>query len=288
MRLEGKVALITGASNGMGAAEAKLFAQEGAMVAIGDRLEADGRKVEAEIVEAGGQAIFVALDVTDEENWARAVDQVAKARQLPCFETPTGWKFFANLLDHDRITLCGEESFGTSSRHTREKDGLWAVLAWLNVLAVTGKSVAEIAQAHWQQYGRHYYQRHDYENLSGPEATEVMQHLAGQLADLPGKTFGDWTITQADEFSYQDPIDGSLAVNQGLRVVFGDAARIILRLSGTGTGGATLRLYLERYEREPGRLNWVPEEALSPLVNVAEELCHLGKITGRSAPSLVT
>ena len=219
---------------------------------------------------------------------SRAVDQVAKARQLPCFETPTGWKFFANLLDHDRITLCGEESFGTSSRHTREKDGLWAVLAWLNVLAVTGKSVAEIAQAHWQQYGRHYYQRHDYENLSGPEATEVMQHLAGQLADLPGKTFGDWTITQADEFSYQDPIDGSLAVNQGLRVVFGDAARIILRLSGTGTGGATLRLYLERYEREPGRLNWVPEEALSPLVNVAEELCHLGKITGRSAPSLVT
>lgn len=219
---------------------------------------------------------------------SRAVDRVAKARQLPCFETPTGWKFFANLLDHDRISLCGEESFGTSSDHTREKDGLWAVLAWANVLAVSGKSVAEIAESHWHQHGRHYYQRHDYEDLSAPDATAVMQHLAGQLDELPGKTLHDWTVTEADEFSYMDPVDGSLAVNQGLRVCFGDAARLVVRLSGTGTSGATLRLYLERYEQESSRIHWAPEDALAPLVAVADELTHLRALTGRHAPSLKT
>ena len=218
----------------------------------------------------------------------RAVDHVAKAMRIPCYETPTGWKFFANLLDADRITLCGEESFGTSSIHVREKDGVWAVLAWLNVLASTGMSVTQIAQQHWKRFGRHYYVRHDYEDLSSSIATQVMQHLAGELSDLPGKNFGDYAVTTADEFSYRDPVDGSLAVNQGLRVVFGDDARIIVRLSGTGTSGATLRLYLERYEMHESALNWGTSDALAPLVNIAEKIVQVSRITQRSAPSVVT
>ena len=167
----------------------------------------------------------------------RAVDVVAKARGLDCYETPTGWKFFANLLDAGRVTLCGEESFGTSSSHTREKDGLWAVLAWANVLAVTGKSVQQIATEHWARYGRHYYVRHDYDELPTATANSIVDGLRKALPSLVGSRHGDWTISQADEFSYTDPVDGSLATGQGLRIVFGDAARIILRLSGTGTEG---------------------------------------------------
>jgi phosphoglucomutase len=218
----------------------------------------------------------------------RAIDKVAKAHALPIYETPTGWKFFANLLDSNRITLCGEESFGTSSVHVREKDGVWAVLAWLNVLAVTGKTVREIADAHWKHYGRHYYARHDYEDLSPSTAEGVMQALQGRITTLPGQKFGDWTVSLADEFNYQDPVDGGLAVNQGLRVVFGDAARIVVRLSGTGTKGATLRLYLERYENHESALAWKTGEALSGLINVAEKITRIGDITGRKAPNLVT
>jgi phosphoglucomutase len=218
----------------------------------------------------------------------RAADKVAKALAVPLYETPTGWKFFCNLLDDGKLTICGEESFGTSSVHTREKDGVWAVLAWLNVLAVTGLSVKQIAQQHWKHFGRHYYARHDYDELPGPAADAVMQALAGQLATLPGQTLGDYTVTLADEFSYQDPVDGSLAVNQGLRVVFGDAARLILRLSGTGTKGATLRLYLERYETAESSLSWETADALAPLVNLAERLLHIGELTGRKAPSVIT
>lgn len=218
----------------------------------------------------------------------RAADKVAKAMAVPLFETPTGWKFFSNLLDEGKLTLCGEESFGTSSDHTREKDGVWAVLAWLNVLAATGLSVKEIAQRHWLHYGRHYYARHDYDELSGPAAETVMQALANQLHVLPGRSFGDYTVSEADEFSYQDPVDGSLAVNQGLRVIFGDAARIILRLSGTGTKGSTLRLYLERYETQETALAWDTRDALAPLVNVAEKVVRIGELTGRKAPSVVT
>lgn len=218
----------------------------------------------------------------------RAADKVAKALAVPLYETPTGWKFFCNLLDDGKLTICGEESFGTSSVHTREKDGVWAVLAWLNVLAVTGSSVKQIAQQHWKRFGRHYYARHDYDELPGPAADAVMQALAGQLATLPGQTLGDYTVTLADEFSYQDPVDGSLAVNQGLRVVFGDAARLILRLSGTGTKGATLRLYLERYETAESSLNWDTADALAPLVNLAEKLLRIGELTGRKAPSVIT
>ncbi|MDM4770194.1 alpha-D-glucose phosphate-specific phosphoglucomutase [Solimonas sp. SE-A11] len=218
----------------------------------------------------------------------RAADKVASALAIPLYETPTGWKFFANLLDAGKLTLCGEESFGTSSVHAREKDGVWAVLAWLNVLAVTGLSVKEIAQRHWKRFGRHYYARHDYDELPGPAADSVMQALANQLAELPGRSLGDYTISEADEFSYHDPVDNSIAVNQGLRVIFGDAARIILRLSGTGTKGSTLRVYLERYETRESALNWDTRDALAPLVNLADRLTRIGELTGRKAPSVIT
>lgn len=218
----------------------------------------------------------------------RAVDKVAKHLNIPCYETPTGWKFFANLLDSNRITLCGEESFGTSSNHTREKDGVWAVLAWLNVLANTGLSVQEIAQRHWRQHGRHYYARHDYDELPAAQAEVVMQELAGAQAGLIGQKFGDFTVSAADEFSYADPVDGSVATAQGLRLVFGDAARIILRLSGTGTKGATLRLYLERYETSESSLNWKTADALAPLAGIADRIARIGELTGRKAPSVIT
>ncbi|MDD3762114.1 MAG: alpha-D-glucose phosphate-specific phosphoglucomutase [Nevskiales bacterium] len=219
---------------------------------------------------------------------SRAADHVAKALKVPLYETPTGWKFFCNLLDAGDVTICGEESFGTSSSHTREKDGLWAVLAWLNTLAVTGQSVEQIAQQHWHRYGRHYYARHDYEGLKGPDAEAVMQAFSGTLGALPGHKLGDWEVTLADEFSYQDKVDGSLATGQGLRVVCGDHARIVLRLSGTGTQGATLRVYLERYESDPSALGWTVADALAPLRTALESLARIGELTGRNAPDLVT
>lgn len=218
----------------------------------------------------------------------RALDQVARGRGLACYETPTGWKFFANLLDSGRITLCGEESFGTSSNHVREKDGVWAVLAWLNILAETGLSVQEIAARHWQQYGRHYYARHDYDELPTAQAQSVMDTLIGRLGELTGQRYGEWTVSQADEFGYTDPVDGSVARSQGIRIVFGEAARLILRLSGTGTKGATLRLYLERYETASDRLGWATADALAPLVAIAGDLARITALTGRSAPDVVT
>ena len=218
----------------------------------------------------------------------RAVDVVAQARGLECHETPTGWKFFANLLDAGRVTLCGEESFGTSSSHTREKDGLWAVLAWLNVLAVTGKSVQQIATEHWARHGRHYYVRHDYDELPTTTANGIVDGLRKALPALAGSRQGDWTVSQADEFAYTDPVDGSVATGQGLRIVFGDAARIILRLSGTGTEGATLRLYLERYETAPERLGWSTTEALAPLAAIADRLIRINEQSGRKGPSVIT
>lgn len=219
---------------------------------------------------------------------SRAVDAVAQHLGLPCFETPTGWKFFCNLLDAEKITLCGEESFGTSSDHAREKDGLWAVLAWLNILAATGQSVQQLASAHWQQYGRHYYQRHDYDGLSTASANAVMAHLTAQLAALPGQTLGGYTATLADNFAYHDPIDHSSATGQGLRVVFGDAARLVVRLSGTGTEGATLRLYFEVLETAAERLHMPVEQAIAPLVAIAARLLNLHALTGRDAPDVMT
>ncbi len=218
----------------------------------------------------------------------RAVDQVARAVGIDCYETPTGWKFFCNLLDAGRLTLCGEESFGTSSNHTREKDGLWAFLAWLNVLATTGQSVQDIAAQHWQRFGRHYFARHDYEDLPAATANAVVDNLRNRLKDLPGKTFGQWAVTEADDFSYTDPVDGSHTSGQGLRIVFGEEARIVVRLSGTGTSGATLRLYLERYEVDATRLSLPSTEALTPLAVVAETLSRLTELTGRKGPDVVT
>jgi phosphoglucomutase len=218
----------------------------------------------------------------------RAVDQVAKELNIGCFETPTGWKFFCNLLDAGRVTLCGEESFGTSSNHAREKDGLWAVLAWINVLAATNLSVGAVAQQHWERFGRHYFVRHDYEELPVAAANAVVDALRAAAPTMAGKRLGDWTVTLADDFAYTDPIDGSHTSAQGLRIVFGDDARIVLRLSGTGTSGATLRLYLERCERGEGRLGWNPGEAVAPLAAIAESVARIAELTGRKTPSVVT
>ncbi|NGY06118.1 alpha-D-glucose phosphate-specific phosphoglucomutase [Solimonas terrae] len=218
----------------------------------------------------------------------RAADQVAKGLKVPLFETPTGWKFFCNLLDAGEATICGEESFGTSSAHAREKDGLWAVLAWANVMAASGKSVREIADAHWSRYGRHYFARHDYEELTASQAEAVMQAAAGEMASLAGKHFADWTVSLADDFSYRDKTDGSIASGQGLRIVCGDDARVVLRLSGTGTKGATLRVYLERYAHEAGSLHWKTSDAVAPLAAAIDRLARIAELTGRRAPDVIT
>jgi phosphoglucomutase len=218
----------------------------------------------------------------------RAVDKVAAALKLVCYETPTGWKFFCNLLDAGKLTLCGEESFGTSSDHTREKDGLWAVLAWMNVLAITGKSVQQLATEHWAQYGRHYYVRHDYDDLTTQSANAVVDALRASLPSLAGTELDGRKITLADDFAYTDPVDGSSTAHQGIRIVFGDGARIVVRLSGTGTEGATLRLYLERYETAPDQLALNVNEALAPLAVTAEKLAKIAELTGRKTPSVIT
>jgi phosphoglucomutase len=219
---------------------------------------------------------------------SRAVDIVAEKLGIPCFETPTGWKFFGNLLDAGRITLCGEESAGTGSDHVREKDGLWAVLMWLNILAVRGQSVEDIVQDHWQTYGRHYYSRHDYEGVDKAKAETVMANLECQLGSLAGKRFGAETVSQADSFSYKDPIDGSISHHQGLRVEFESGSRFVLRLSGTGTIGATLRLYLEKYEPPTGYLDEDLQDALSTIAEIANKLTRLKTTLGRPAPSVVS
>lgn len=217
---------------------------------------------------------------------SRAVDKVAEKLALPCYETPTGWRFFCNLLEDGRIGICGEESFGTSSIHAREKDGLWAVLAWLNLLALEKKSLSEIMHAHWQQYGRHYYQRHDYENLETETADRIIQGVIDQLEALVGKELCGQIVTTADEFSYHDPVDGSVSEHQGVRIVMGNAARIVIRLSGTGTSGATLRVYLERYEQD--EVGMQPESALAELSEAACNLLQMKALAGKEKPDLVT
>ena len=217
-----------------------------------------------------------------------AVDRVAKALGLPCFETPTGWKFFGNLLDAGRVTLCGEESYGTGSSHVREKDGLWAILFWLSVLGVTGQSVQALVEAHWRTYGRNYYTRHDYEGIAIEAANALMRDLREALPTLVGQRFGGRCIRLADDFSYTDPVDGSVSGKQGIRLLFDDGARVIFRLSGTGTEGATLRLYLERYEANP-QLQQVPvQRALAELAAVAEQVAGIQVHTGMSGPSVAT
>ena len=217
-----------------------------------------------------------------------AVDRVAEKLGIECYETPTGWKFFGNLMDAGKVTLCGEESFGTGSDHIREKDGLWAVLFWLNILAARRQSVAEIVQQHWAEYGRNFYTRHDYEELEMAAAQGVMQHLEQQFTILPGQQFGSFRVTSCDNFSYTDPVDGSVSSNQGIRILFDGGSRIVYRLSGTGTVGATLRIYIESYEPDPGKQLQDPQEALAPLIEIAGRLAELSARTGRTAPSVIT
>ena len=217
-----------------------------------------------------------------------AADRVAEALGVPCFETPTGWKFFGNLLDAGMATICGEESAGTGSDHVREKDGLWAVLLWLNILAVRGISVDQLAREHWARYGRNYYARHDYEALPTESADALIAELQGKLAALPGQRFGPLTVAQADSFSYLDPVDGSTSANQGLRVLFEGGSRIVFRLSGTGTEGATLRVYLERYEPAGGDLDRETPDMLADLIAAADAVAGIVRHTGRTAPDVVT
>lgn len=219
---------------------------------------------------------------------SQAADRVATDLGIDCFETPTGWKFFGNLLDADRITLCGEESFGTGSSHVREKDGLWAVLFWLNLLAVRQESVADIVKAHWQKYGRNYYTRHDYEGVDTEAANGLMQQLRDKLTSLPGQTYGDYQVEYADDFAYTDPVDGSRSERQGIRIGFSDGSRIVFRLSGTGTQGATLRVYLEAYEPDPTRQAQETAEVMAPLVAIAGELAQIEERTGRKRPTVIT
>jgi len=219
---------------------------------------------------------------------SQAVDRVAAKLGLDCYETPTGWKYFGNLLDAGRITLCGEESFGTGSDHIREKDGLWAVLCWLNLLAVRQESVAGIVHAHWREFGRNYYTRYDYEGIDSDAANGLMQHLQDRLDGLPGSTLDGYSVEYADNFAYTDPVDGSVSRNQGIRIGFKDGSRIVYRLSGTGTSGATLRVYLETYEPDPARQDRNTAEVMQELVAIATALAEIGTRTGRSAPTVIT
>ncbi len=217
-----------------------------------------------------------------------AVDRVAHALGITCYETPTGWKFFGNLLDAGLITLCGEESAGTGSDHVREKDGLWAVLFWLNILAVRGESVEAIVRDHWRRYGRNFYTRHDYEGVDSAVAQGLMSHLGEQLATLPGQRFGAATVTSADDFSYVDPVDGSVSAGQGIRILFDDFSRIVFRLSGTGTEGATLRVYLERFEPDAHQHGLETQSALTTLIGLADQLAGISLRTGRTHPTVIT
>jgi phosphoglucomutase len=217
-----------------------------------------------------------------------AADRVAKALGVPCFETPTGWKFFGNLMDTGQVTLCGEESYGTSSDHVREKDGLWAVLFWLNLQAASGKTVNELVSEHWSRFGRNYYSRHDYEGIDTTKANTLMNQLRSKLDGLKGKKLGVYTVEIADDFSYSDPVDGSTSIRQGVRLIFSDGVRIVFRLSGTGTTGATLRVYFEKYQADPAKLNIPTQTALADLIAIANEVARITKNTGMEHPTVIT
>ena len=217
-----------------------------------------------------------------------AADRVAEKLGLGMYETPTGWKFFGNLLDADKVTVCGEESFVTGSNHVREKDGLWAVLFWLNIVAARKESVKDIVTKHWAEYGRNYYSRHDYEEVDATAANTLVTTLREKLATLPGTSYGNLKVASADDFAYHDPIDHSVSKNQGIRILFEGGSRIVLRLSGTGTAGATLRLYVERYEADPARHAIDTQEALADLISVADTIAGIKSHTGRSEPTVIT
>jgi phosphoglucomutase len=219
---------------------------------------------------------------------SQAADRVAAALGIPCYETPTGWKFFGTLLDAGRIRLCGEESFGTGADHVREKDGLWAVLMWLNVLAARGQSAEAVVREHWQRFGRTFYGRHDYEGIDTQGANALMEGLRNGLATLPGRELSGVRVTGADDFAYTDPVDGSRSERQGVRIAFADGGRIVYRLSGTGTSGATLRVYLERYEPDASRHGLPAAQALADLAAIAADLAGIARHTGRTTPDVVT
>ena len=223
---------------------------------------------------------------------SQAADRVADALGISCFETPTGWKYFGNLMDANLVTLCGEESYGTGSHHIREKDGLWAVLFWLNLLAArkdsANASVNEIVREHWARFGRNYYSRHDYEAVDAAAADSLMAALREKLPELAGQTLGSFRVAEADDFVYNDPVDGSVATRQGIRIIMADGSRIVFRLSGTGTEGATIRLYLERYEADPARHELDTQDALSELIAIADSVAELRQRTGRELPTVIT
>ncbi len=217
-----------------------------------------------------------------------ALDKVAQKKGWSAYETPTGWKFFGSLMDADKITFCGEESFGAGSNHIREKDGLWAILYWLNILAKTNLSIAQVVQNHWREYGRHYYSRHDYEGVPSEAAAKVFEKLKESLASLAGQTFGALKVAMADEFSYTDPVTGETSAHQGIRILFENDARIIFRLSGTGTSGATIRIYFEKYEPDAAKQNDDSQHALQMLITAALQISQLTELTGRDKPSVIT
>ena len=219
---------------------------------------------------------------------SRAVDRVAKAMKIPCYETPTGWKFFGNLLDAGKITLCGEESFGTGSDHVREKDGLWAVLFWLNLIAVKKHTVSEIVRSHWSKYGRDYFTRHDFEAVDSANAQEMIGHLKAKLVSLPGQIVTGVEIESADDFEYIDPIDNSKVSEQGVRIYLKNGGRVVFRLSGTGTEGATLRLYIDCYQSNSELLDQETQIALNSLIKVAEAVAGIKHFTGREKPDVIT
>ncbi len=219
---------------------------------------------------------------------SRAVDKVAESLGIECYETPTGWKYFGNLLDDKRITLCGEESFGSGSDHIREKDGIWAVLYWLNLIAIKQQSVEEITRAHWTRFGRHYYTRHDYEAIDSEIANQLVEDLRTKSAAITGETYGSYSVELCDDFSYIDPVDNSITENQGIRILFDDESRIVFRLSGTGTEGATLRVYIERYVTDARQHDMDTQEALAELIDIADAIAEIKSRCGRNAPDVIT
>lgn len=219
---------------------------------------------------------------------SQAVDRVAEHMQIPCYETPTGWKFFGNLLDDGKITICGEESFGTGSDHVREKDGLWAVLFWLNLLAEKRQSVKEILKDHWRQFGRNYYTRHDYEALDSKKANDLMQYLRANLQTIKDMDFQGYQVSECDDFEYNDPVDHSISAQQGIRILFDDGSRIVYRLSGTGTVGATLRIYIEKYEPDSSKQDIDTQQALHELISIAKDITEIEKRFERSTADVIT
>ena len=219
---------------------------------------------------------------------SRAVDRVAAALDIPCYETPTGWKFFGNLMDAGLINLCGEESFGTGSDHVREKDGLWAVLFWLNIIAVASKPARSIVREHWQRFGRDFFTRHDYEGVDAEHADNMMAQLREKLPHIPGRKLFGLEISSADDFHYIEPVDGTESSNQGIRILFEEGARIVYRLSGTGTSGATIRVYCDRHETDPSLLGVDTRRALADVLRAAEEISRLTDFTGRVTPDVIT